>query len=180
MKKCETFQLTLSGFRQKVSTAKLLMSEAGTGINYIPVSCSGFDKEGDFCVRKQLENSILVTSARPSYLCSSIVYTTLLVCILISTVIYTFSWKHGLVKVFQAIGVKYIYFRMVWQEKKKLKVFAKICLTIWPLHSFLLEWRVCRRNCQNTDRTDCQLMWKGGYGGRRYRREKQHLARFLV
>lgn len=66
----------LSGFRQKVSTAKLLMSEAGTGINYIPVSRSGFDKEGDFCVRKQLENSILVTSARPSYLCSSIVYTT--------------------------------------------------------------------------------------------------------
>lgn len=89
-KKCKTFWPTLRGFRQEVSMAKLLMSEAGTGINYIPVSCSGFDEEDGFCGRKQLENSILVTSARPSYLCSSVVYTTLFICILISTVIYTF------------------------------------------------------------------------------------------
>lgn len=150
--------------------AKLLMSEADTGINYIPVSCSGFDEEDGFYVRKQLENSILVTSARLSYLCGSIVYITLFACILISTVIYTFSWKCCLVKVFQNIGVQYICFRMVWQEEKKLKIFAKICLAIWPLHSFLLERRVCRRNCQNMDITDCQL--KGGYGGRRYGRRK--------
>lgn len=75
---------------EKVSMAKLFMSEEGTGINYIPVSPSGFDEEDGFCVRKQLENNVLVTSARPSYLWSSIVYTMFFVCILISAVIYNF------------------------------------------------------------------------------------------
>lgn len=56
----------LSGFREKVRLAKLLLPEAGTGINSIPGSCSGFDEEDGFWVRKQLENH---SSASPSSLC---------------------------------------------------------------------------------------------------------------
>lgn len=167
------FQAMLSGFREEVRLAKLLLPEAGTGINSVPGSCSGFDEEDGFWVRKQLENN---SSASPS---SSALSCTQNFIALHSSPhwdLYFFMRALPCKNFFQAIGVEYIYFRLVWQEEKQLKVFAELCWTLWPVHSSLLEWR---RNFQSVDMKGCQLIWEGGFG-RGGEGKKEHLAKFLV